>query len=174
MGETDHTELLGSVVRDRVSGMEGIVTIVGDHLTGCTRIEAQPTDVSETSRGSNEFFYPAQLEVIEDTHDVAADSPDPRTSSPVSVGDQVEDEVTGFEGVACVINYKLWNTPMVSVQSLADADEQHWYDDTRLTVLEDERSYSFDDLDDAPTTETGAIDDGSSRELKSATEKSYT
>lgn len=161
---SDYTGWLGDVAKDRVSGMTGLVTLVGEHISGCDRVQLSPTDVGDTSAGSDEFFYPAQLERLEPDASTPDIEVEPTTESHVALGDVVRDKVTGFEGTAIVINYSVWNCPSVLVQDDGDADESHWVDDVRLRVV-NEDVYDFDTAE-RDTTDTGAAEDSASPDLK--------
>lgn len=137
---------LGHEVKDEISGMSGIVTKIGDHIAGCTRICVRPTDVSESSRGTEAFFYPEQLEVIGEENQFTERAERAITEADIVLGQRVEDEVTEFRGVASVINYSIWNCPQVLVQSRSDADEAQWYDSVRLNAVSDYAEYNFDDV----------------------------
>jgi len=162
---------LGQYVADNLSGMEGIVTLIGDHIAGCTRIQVHPTDVDEDSRGSGEFFYPDQLTVLEEENEFTERAEQSVTEAHVELGQRVEDEITEFRGVASVINCSIWNCPQVLVQSRSDADESQWYDSVRLTAVDDTASYSFEDASEkmarengaAPVSTTGAQQDSQQR-----------
>lgn len=156
---------LGREVADRVSGMSGIITTIGEHIAGCTRYCVRPTDTAPGQRGSEEFFYADSLELVSARTEFTEEVPDGAMTCSFGVGQRVRDEVTDFTGIASVINYKLWNCPQVLVQSESDADESQWYDDLRLQEpahLQQESGdnviYDYDDVvepDDASTS--GAV-----------------
>jgi len=114
---------LGYRVRDTISGYEGIVTDIGTHLTGCTRFGVMPDSHEDpTRRGDTEFFYGAQLEILSEDTDYAEDAEDSITEVDFDLGDVVEDDVTGFRGVASTITYNLYNCPRVAVQPQVGSD----------------------------------------------------
>lgn len=162
---------LGQFVADEISGMEGIVTMVGDHIAGCTRVQVHPSDVSEKSRGSEEFFYPEQLKILEAENEFTERAEDSITDSEFVLGQRVEDEVTEFRGVASVINYSIYNCPQILVQSQSDIDEMEWFDDVRLEAVSTGAEYSFQDVSEqiaeansaAATSSTGAQQDSRTR-----------
>lgn len=162
---------LGQEVRDGISGMTGIVTKIGEHIAGCTRVCVRPTDVSETSRGSDEFFYPEQLETIEEETEFTERAERAITESDIELGQRVEDEITEFRGVASVINYSIWNCPQVLVQSRSDTENAYWHDSVRLKAVSDYAEYSFQDVSEQiaetnnadPVSTTGAGEDSQAR-----------
>jgi hypothetical protein len=151
---------LGDYVRDQVSGMSGIVFTMGAHVSGCTRVGVRPTDVGESRRGDQEFFYAGALEHVdpeEDEPDPSARiTADPKTDCAFELGQRVEDVLTGYEGQVSVINYKLFNTPQLLVVSLGEEITTEWVDDVRLEAVTDGSEFEFtDDLAEADTAETG-------------------
>jgi len=160
MSETEIS--LGDIVKDRVSGFTGVVTMIGNHITGCTRYRVNPTDVSEANKGSLEFFYESQLEIVDDDSEFSDEGSESITDTEFELGQLVRDEISGFEGIAIVINYELWNCPSICVQSQTDADESEWYDDARLKLVSNEIQYEFDDVvaeEDQNEHNTGATED---------------
>lgn len=157
MQETDVQ--LGQRVVDTISGYEGVVTTVGDHLTGCTRIGCVPTK-EDKNPNSESFFYEDQLELNDVVVDVEVED-----ESDFETGQPVIDVVTGFKGVVAVINFKLYNCPQILVQSTEDADESKWFDEPRLREYTEGVSYSdtFSELEEV--SETGAISDAPSENL---------
>lgn len=56
---------LGQEVRDRVTGFQGIVVVIADHLYGCVRIGVQPQGMDKDGRKFDDaFFDVSALEVI--------------------------------------------------------------------------------------------------------------
>ena len=159
---------LGMIVADRVSGFEGVVTLIGEHITGCTRYGVYPTDVSVTDRGKHEFFAESQLEIVDDNSKFADEAAEAITETEFELGQVAKDEVTEFEGVISVINYKLWNCPSINLQSKQEADESQWYDDTRLEMVSEEAVFEFDkrvEPEEQSEHNTGPVGDHGGRQL---------
>lgn len=57
---------LGQRVRDRISGLEGIVIGRMEYLYGCTRIAVQPQDVKDGKPVESTFVDEPQLELLGD------------------------------------------------------------------------------------------------------------
>ena len=56
---------LGQEVRDRVTGFQGIVVVIANHLYGCVRIGVQPQGMDKDGRKFDDaFFDVSALEVI--------------------------------------------------------------------------------------------------------------
>jgi heat shock protein HspQ len=127
---------IGQKVQDRISGFTGIVTKVGDHITGCERLAARPID--NPNRGDEEFFYPQQLEVLEEETEFTDDGEEAYVDHEFQLGQRVRDDISGFIGVICVINYRLWNCPTCLVREVgADGEpETHWCDVTQLSSFQ--------------------------------------
>ena len=56
---------LGDLVRDRISGMEGIVVCVSVWLNGCLRITIQPKETNDGVCAENRTFDIEQMTVLE-------------------------------------------------------------------------------------------------------------
>lgn len=159
---------LGDYVRDGISGFEGYVTIIGEHLTGCTRIQLSGGKFEDNGRtGEKDFYYPDQLTVLDGQFGV---SHDPITSTDFHLGQSVRDEISGFEGVVVVINYDLFNCPQCLVQPIdhtntTECGEKEWFDAPRLEAT-DKQSFvdEFAELTSTDdTASTGAIEDKGER-----------
>jgi heat shock protein HspQ len=152
MSELDTDIDLGDTARDTISGYEGVVTAIADHLTGCTRVEISQ---SESQIASSEWFYAEQLTTdVEDlerdfTHDVVTDTD-------LQLGQRVRDSVTGYEGHIITITYELFNCPRVLVQTGGEDKETEGFDRPRIEALGDGVVDQFSDSDDNDVGETGA------------------
>lgn len=166
----DESEIeLGQIVTDAISGYTGVVNTIGHHISGCTRIGVYPVNNLDddreftTQRGSEEFFYPDQLDLVV----TASQWHDPdglNTDYDVELGDTVEDSISGFEGTAVVINHLLFNVPQVAVRpevtNTSEKADMAWFDIPQLSITEK----STHDITE-PSTETakaGAIEDSNS------------
>lgn len=166
---------LGYRVEDQISGFTGIVTDIGTHISGCTRFGVMPdNDDRDDQRGDTEFFYAAQLEIVAENTSFADDGEDSITEVSFELGDAVEDEITGFHGVATTITYNLYNCPRVAIQPSYDTDsgsvipgrgdkvvtddiEREWVDAPRVQKTGDGISADYEELiQEGETVETGA------------------
>jgi len=150
----------GYKVKDKVSGFVGIVTLIGEHISGCTRIGAYPVGEERTDRrGEQEFFFEEQLEVLE-KHTEFTDF-EVRTDTEFELGEVVEDEISGFEGVVSVINYKLWNCPSVNVaKQYSDEAESEWFDDVTLSSTGEKPFAELTkDIQEETAESTGSFED---------------
>jgi len=161
---------LGYRVRDKISGYEGIVTDIGTHITGCTRFGVMPDNHEDpTQRGSTEFFYGAQLEILSENNDFAEDGEDSVTDVDFELGDLVKDDVTGFEGIASTITFNLYNCPRVAIQPTLEKGtilpggdsendiDREWFDAPRVVYVDGGISADYETLiAEGTTAETGA------------------
>lgn len=156
----DHNIETGQIVKDRISGFTGVVTTFGNHISGCDRIGVSPVGEETTDRrGEEEFLFPGQLEIVEEETEFTDENVEEESS--VELGEKVRDRVSGFEGHAVVINHKLWNCPVVAVESSGDGDTE-WFDHIRLRTLEGEGVVGeFEEYEEEH--ETGSVADSPSR-----------
>lgn len=148
---------LGNRVVDKMSGFEGVVSTVSEHLSGCSRIEV--TAQGNGSQRTKEWFYEGQLEL--DGGGKTFDE-EPVTETDIDLGDLVRDEVTGFKGIAVVVYFEPYNCPSVGVQPTCGGDKTEKgdlevIDAPRLTVVRDDVVDDFENMDDDSATETGAV-----------------
>lgn len=57
---------LGSRVKDRITGFQGIVVVVSNYLYGCRRMGVQPEELREGKPGEAHFFDEPQLELVQE------------------------------------------------------------------------------------------------------------
>jgi hypothetical protein len=157
----------GYKVQDSISGFTGIVTLIGEHISGCTRIGVYPVGEEQAvQRGEQEFFYEEQLEVLD--NDTEYTEYDVQTDTEFDLGDVVVDELTGYSGVVGVVNYKLWNCPSLSVYSTSDNEvETEWFDSVMLREAEATGVDVESLTEEEETATTGALQDRSPRNNRS-------
>lgn len=154
---------LGTKARDRISGFEGIVVSIGTHITGCRRMGIRP--VERADRGEEEWFYPEQLELVSDETEFTELGESAKTETPFSLGDELEDEITGVTGIAGTITYTLFNCPRVAVQPVdktdsTEAPDREWFDAPRLSRVSNGISADFEEQVNTKTTSaTGSSGD---------------
>ncbi len=140
---------LGDIAEDTISGYEGVVTAIAYHLTGCTRIEIS---AYESPSADSQFFYEEQLE----THGESEYDHEIVTDTEFELGENVRDDVTGFEGYIVTITYELYNCPSVGVQSDSDEKDTEWFDVPRVSKLDNGVRENFTELSEKSGGETGA------------------
>lgn len=90
---------LGDMVKDKITGFEGLALEKSEYLNGCVQFEVQPKIDKEGKIPEPSHIDEQQLEVIEiaDTNLVFI----PRDSDPaIALGEEVKDTLLGFKGVA--------------------------------------------------------------------------
>jgi len=152
MSELDSDIALGEYVRDELSGYEGHVTAISEHLTGCTRVEISQ---SESQTASTEWFYIDQVEVCDNRAISTEFDHTVVTDTDISLGERVRDTVTGYKGIVVTIVYELFNCPRVMVQTDNDGKETEGFDVPRVTVVSDGIADRFGDTEDTAVGKTG-------------------
>lgn len=123
---------LGEEVKHDLSGREGVVVSIAEHLSGCTRIGVlwSDDDTEET------FYYEPELESLgsemwSDEFEVVG--------SDAKLGQVVEDDLTGFEGVASSITFSAFNCPRVAIEPTEvdgpEKPDREWFDEPRVNVV---------------------------------------
>lgn len=127
---------LGDTVRDKLSGIEGIVVCKTFHLNRCEYLEVEPAAVdgrlSETIYKSIDRF-----EVIkEGNFGVSEDL----SGNHIKLGDKVRDMVTQYEGIATMWNIPLFGQPRVAIApgltNEGKLHDEYFFDEERVEVLE--------------------------------------
>lgn len=167
MADTKDIEL-GYEVQDKISGLNGIVTDIGTHITGCTRIGVWPVgdgDDPVARRGDQEWFYGAQLEIVDDDTELVDLGAEAITETTFSLGDRVKDDITGFEGCATTITFDIFNCPQVGVAPVDHTDptenpDREWFDSVRLEKISGGITADYDEVvNNTVTAETGPTGD---------------
>lgn len=151
---------LGDKVQDRISGFTGIVTTYGNHLVGCDRLGVSPVGEEQVAtRGEEEFFYPDQLEVLDDDTEFSEAGEQAVYETEFELGNLVSATSLEFEGIATVINYKLWNCPQVFVKDGVSESEAAWFDAPEVSRVSDGVTSEFEHLyeDETEAEETGSV-----------------
>lgn len=122
---------LGSKARDKVSGVEGILTVRTEWLHGGDRYDIQPPSKDGKIPDSQTFDEP-QIEILESA---------PKhidIQSPANCGDLVEDPITKTKGIVIGIGYWLYGCTRCCVQPKIDRKghfvESRWFDADRLII----------------------------------------
>lgn len=122
---------LGWIAQDQITGFKGVVTTVGAHLSGCTRIGMYRLgDVNNPpdSKGAEQFFHEGQLEIVEEN--TRWSHFEKMTSVDYDLGERGRDRATEFEGRVHIVNFKLFNCPQALVYEIGGGvDDSRWVDD---------------------------------------------
>ena len=139
----------GTEYRDKVTNYSGVCTVIAHHLTGCTRIGLTAEGSDPSFRNDTEYFYPSQLGECEEGIDINSDEFE--TDVNISLGEEVEETVTGFRGVVTTISFELYNVPRVAVSPVDTDDstvkkERGWFDVPRVEVVGEGVEGEFNDV----------------------------
>lgn len=128
-----NTIILGTLVKDKVTGLEGIAENRCTFLYGCDRICVQPNKVSEDGTiPENHMFDECQLEVLNDVPVVQSIPPQPQR---VSLGNLVKDPIREMEctvmGRAVYLNgcTRVFLTP---TKKSDKTQETYWVDEHQV------------------------------------------
>lgn len=154
----DETNIeLGQVVKDEISGFQGVVTTIGAHISGCIRIGVKQIGAEEdVGKAAERFYFPGQLQVVEsDTKWTDVDSD---TETEFQLGELVTDRGTQFTGRIHIINYKLFNCPQACLYGQDGDADSHWND---VPMLKTEGNTIDVPAVEADSTSTGACEEDS-------------
>jgi len=158
---------LGAIVRERISGMVGIVTTHAVHISGCDRYGVRPF-ATERAERDEEFYYPTELNAfngdvddIDEDLDVdldIADDVNPTTEVDFTLGNVLEDDVSGVEGYATTITFNLFNCPQVALTPTGDETDAEWADAPTVSFVRNGLAGEYADLVESDTeSETGPV-----------------
>jgi len=157
---------LGDVVRERISGMVGIVVTHAVHISGCDRYGVRPLGTERAER-DEEFYFPTELTTVDPDEDVDEDldvdldiaaDVDPTTEVDFALGNVLEDDVSGVEGYATTITFNLFNCPQVALTPTSDETETEWADAPTVSVVREGLAREYADLVESDTeSETGSV-----------------
>lgn len=143
MGKTKKTiegpVRFGDLVKDKITGFEGVVTNYTDFFYGCRRIGVQPRELKKDDGGIAKSwgFDEPQVDILE--RDII--EPKPITiDEPLEMGDEVEDPVTKFKGIVIAIASFAFGPRRVAVQPQhikkdgQGIAEDQWFDEPGLKL----------------------------------------
>lgn len=130
---------LGDLVKDKITGFQGVASSYTDFFHGCRRFGVQPQGVKKDGEGTHKAvsFDEPQLEILKR----GLFKPNPITiADPLEMGDEVEDFVTQFRGIVVAIAVFPFAQRRIGVQPQhikkegeGIADDQ-WFDEPALLV----------------------------------------
>jgi heat shock protein HspQ len=129
----------GDLVRDKITGFEGVVTDYTDFFYGCRRIGVQPRELKKDGDGiaKSVGFDEPQLDIL----DRGIFEAKPLIiSDPVDMGDEVEDQITKFQGIVIAIAHFAFGQRRIAVQPQHikkggdGIAEDQWFDEPGLKV----------------------------------------
>ena len=119
--EIDNMVKLGDMVKDKITGFEGLTLEKSEYLNGCIQFEVQPRIDKEGKIPESSHIDEQQLEVIKmaDSNLVFI----PIDSDPaITLGDDVKDSLLGFEGIAMSRSTSVSGYVQYDVQPKRDKD----------------------------------------------------
>ena len=131
----------GDLVRDKITGFEGVVISYTDFFYGCRRVGVQPQHIKKDGEGIAESvgFDEPQVEILVLERDVIKPLPT-LIDAPLDMGDEVEDPITKFKGIVIGIALFAFGPRRVAVQpqhikkdGKGIADNQ-WFDEPVLKL----------------------------------------
>lgn len=129
----------GDLVRDLVTGYEGIVTVRTTWLHGCDRVGVVPNELHDGKPGDQECFDEHRVEVVE-KQKVAMKAIDSAEVSRFGMGAQVRDTITGFEGIMVGLSIELGGIVAVVIEPTklekGEPIKAHVFESTRVEVVE--------------------------------------
>lgn len=131
----DHNVELGDLVRDRISGLEGVAVSVAEYLYNMDSIGVRPQDLRDGKPAETIFIDRFYLEIVK-KHVI--DSTPPQGTL-IKLGDTVVDNVTSFKGIA--IGKATWISGCIriAVQSTDINKEKLPVEEQWFSVLQLER-----------------------------------
>jgi len=133
---------LGSLVKDNLTGFEGIATARMYHLHGCIHIFVQPTTLKDDGSPKAEAAFDEQrIELIDgNTQFVAEHEREPS----IVLGSKVKDKQSGFTGIASNYVMQLFGSDRVCINSFTlDKDgvpqKELWVDFPAVEVISEQK-----------------------------------
>lgn len=127
------------VAKDKVSGYQGVIIARNAHLFGCAQYGLAPQELaSDGTPKKTEYFDESRIEIVDDSN--AADGENEYNKIyAISLGTEVQDKVSGFQGKVLVVIENLHNCNNYWVEPQVDKEgkprDGQWYDEGRLTVV---------------------------------------
>ena len=126
----------GITVRDKVTGMEGIVTGHAQYVTGSDSYLVRPKVKPDGDPVDVTWFDGVRLEVDESVPQITLVELDPNRERRYEFGVWVKDQITGFTGVVTGFVRYISGCDQYVVQPVVDPDgkfvDGHWFDEARL------------------------------------------
>ena len=147
---------LGSIVRDNITGLEGIAIAFVLHLHDCEWILLQPTGLKDGLPHTARFFDTQRIDILKAT--------DREPREPITKpGNRVRDKITGFEGIVTTWTDELYGEPTVGITATILHEGRPIRDsafpESRLEILEDSKA----PVSESNTAMRGSIAEGPPR-----------
>jgi len=130
---------MNAIAKDSISGFEGIIIARNAHLFGCAQYGLAPQELSsDGSPRKTEYFDESRIKILDATN--AADGDDEYEDIfTISMGTEVEDKVSGFQGKVLMVIEYLHNCSHYYVEPPVDKEgkprDGQYFDEGRLVVI---------------------------------------
>lgn len=131
---------LGDTVKDRITGITGVITGYYFHLSGCQYIETTPpveegaTKLPDTNYGPEERYELVDKAIVGENGKV----PD-ISDCHVKLGDEVKDSMSGLKGHATMLTIPLFGVGRVAIEPPLGKDgklpDATFFDEQRVEVI---------------------------------------
>jgi hypothetical protein len=129
---------MGMEVKDKITGLSGVVIGESQWLNGCERLTVQPSALNAGKMIDAVTFDIGQLERV--SKDGPVSVPDLVRTTGIEMGMQVRDKITGFQGIVVGQSRWLSGSHRFTVQPTELKDgkiaEAETLDEGRLTVMQ--------------------------------------
>lgn len=131
---------LGNIVKDSYTGFQGVFSFYEEWLYGCNRVGIAPTELKDGVPQRSQIFDEQRVEFVSDGYPYD-DTPGPAAA--ISLGSDVRDKVTGFEGFASVRVTNLNSTALIGIESRKLKEgkpiEMPTFDEGRVELVKPEK-----------------------------------
>lgn len=150
---TNYIDLLGRVVKDRVTHFEGTATSLTFDLYGCIQVALQPKIDKDAKLPDGRWLDVGRL-----THDDERTMPIPNfgpDAPPITaLGRWGQDQVSGFEGTVSSIQFHLSGRAELALSPRVDKEgkfpDGKWFDSKRVTLVGDQRAMEAPKFEPVP------------------------
>lgn len=129
---------LGNIIRDQITGFQGVAVTYSTHINNCPRWSIQPQEVKDGKAVESRSFDEPHVEFVKQSK--VSVLPPQRPAEPPELGDTVLDAITGLEGIVISIYIFVAGCARIAVQPRTLKDglpvEASFVDECNLTVLE--------------------------------------
>lgn len=145
---------LGDIVKDLVTGFEGVCVAKTMWMFGCARVGVQSNTLKEGAPTDMQMFDDNQMTVLKKGA-IARENIQGHT---VGLGDKVRDRLTGYTGICIAQSEQLFAANRIGVQSETLKDgipaEAQWFDEPQVQVIK-EKAVKIDEEKQEQTRKTG-------------------
>jgi hypothetical protein len=151
---------LGWLVKDSITGFEGIAVGIVSFISGCDRVIIKPRGLHDGRTIKSEHFHLFQVQVVDENPIIPEEYVCRDVTEVIQFGYTVKDKVTGFEGIAVGRLRYLYSCDQIMIQPVEvingkTADTES-FDVGRVTIVSSE---SFEASDSEPQSGPGPLSD---------------